>query len=573
MIAESDILATLLGSVALLLWGVRMVRTGMTRAFGGTLRQVLAASSQNRLTAFGSGVAVTGLVQSSTATALLLASFAGRGLVALPVALAVMLGADVGTALAAQVLSFDIKWIWALLAFAGFILFQAAGTERPKATGRIMIGLALMLLALTLIGGVGKTLRENWLFAMVLSALAGHAIVAVVFGAFITWLAHSSLSMFLFVMSLASSGVLPTSLALALVVGANIGGGFAPFAALTGSAPVARQVPLGNLLMKIAGGLLVLPFLGIAEQLLTHVQADPGRITINFHTAFNIALAILFLPLVNIVATAARRILPEVVEAETDAGRPRHLDPNVIAEPSEALACAMRETLVMGDQVSSMLRQALVVIEGNDNKLAKELEKRDDTVDALHEAIKLYLVQVSKSEMSEEESRRYAEILTFTTNLEHIGDIIDKNLMELAQKKIKSKVNFSPEGLAEIRKFHGRVVDNMRLAFNVFATRDVNLARRLLAEKTVMRTAELDAAENHFARLRDGRADSIETSAIHLDIIRDLKRINGHLTSVAYPILEATGELAASRLRPLAKEAEETEPAAAIGAGIVAPGK
>ena len=152
-----------------------------------------------------------------------------------------MLGADVGTALAAQVLSFDIKWIWALLAFAGFILFQAASTERPKAAGRIMIGLALMLLALTLIGGVGKTLRENWLFAMVLSALAGHAIIAVVFGAFITWLAHSSLSMVLFVMSLASSGVLPTSLALALMIGANIGGDFAPFAALTGSAPVARS--------------------------------------------------------------------------------------------------------------------------------------------------------------------------------------------------------------------------------------------------------------------------------------------------------------------------------------------
>jgi phosphate:Na+ symporter len=221
----------------------------------------------------------------------------------------------------------------------------------------------------------------------------------------------------------------------------------------------------------------------------------------------------------------------------------------VIDTPSEALACAMRETLHMGDRVADMLRQALVVFERSDPKLMKEVEKADNVVDDLHEAIKLYLVQVSKSEMTEEESRRYVEVITFTTNLEHVGDIIDKNLMELAGKKIKNRYAFSPEGLDEIRHFHGRVMDNMRLAFNVFATRDVTLARRLLAEKATTRVAELAAADSHFARLREGRLESLETSAIHLDVMRDLKRINGHLTSVAYPILEVAGELHDSRLR------------------------
>jgi len=196
-----------------------------------------------------------------------------------------------------------------------------------------------------------------------------------------------------------------------------------------------------------------------------------------------------------------------------------------------------------------MLRQALVVFERSDPRLVKEVEKSDNAVDELHEAIKLYLVKVSKSEMSEEESQRYIEVLTFTTNLEHIGDIIDKNLMELAAKKIKNKYTFSPEGLADIRRFHGRVVDNARLAFNVFATRDVVLARRLLAEKASTRAAELEIADNHFERLRAGRPESIETSSIHLDVIRDLKRINSHLTAVAYPILEVAGELRESRLR------------------------
>jgi len=216
----------------------------------------------------------------------------------------------------------------------------------------------------------------------------------------------------------------------------------------------------------------------------------------------------------------------------------------------------MRETLHMGDRVADMMRQALTVFERSDPKLVKEVEKADNTVDALHEAIKLYMVKLSKAEMTDEESQRYVEIITFTTNLEHVGDIIDKNLMELAAKKIKNRYTFSAEGLDEIRHFHGRVMDNMRLAFNVFATRDVAMARRLLAEKAVTRTAELAAADSHFARLREGRPESIETSAIHLDVMRDLKRINGHLTSVAYPILEVAGELRDSRLREREASAE-----------------
>ncbi len=209
----------------------------------------------------------------------------------------------------------------------------------------------------------------------------------------------------------------------------------------------------------------------------------------------------------------------------------------------------MRETLHMGDRVADMLRQALVAFEKSDQKFVKEVEKSDNVVDALHEAIKLYMVKLSKAEMTDEESQRYVEIITFTTNLEHVGDIIDKNLMELATKKIKNRYTFSSEGLDEIRHFHARVMDNMRLAFNVFATRDVAMARRLLAEKAMTRTAELAAADSHFGRLREGRLESLETSAIHLDVMRDLKRINGHLTSVAYPILEVAGELRDSRLR------------------------
>jgi phosphate:Na+ symporter len=547
----SELLVTLMGGVALLLWSVRMVRTGMTRAFGASLRSLLGKACSNRAKAFAVGIGVTGLLQSATATALLLASFASRKLVTLPLALAIMLGADVGTALVAQAYSIDIKWIWAALLFIGVVLFNASEKDHIRGGGRILIGFGLMLLGLTIIGQVSGQLRDSPMLHLILSSLGSERVplLAVLAAAAMTWLAHSSLAMVLFVMSLASGGAIDGKLAVALVLGANLGGAIVPFAALSGSAVAARRVVLGNLVLRAGGVALTLPFVGLLALTLAKLSPDPARLAINFHLAFNLALALVALPLLGLLAKLVTRLLPEPVSNVADRRTPRHLDPSVLDTPSEALACAMRETLAMGDIVLDMLRRALSAIEGNDMKAVKDVEKADNDVDALHEAIKLYLIRASKADMGQEDSRRYVEVLTFTTNLEHIGDIIDKNLMELAAKKIKKRYAFSPEGLAELRVFHGRVLEHMRLALNVFATRDVALARRLLREKTTMRTAEFEASDKHFARLKEGRAQSIETSSIHLDIVRDLKRINSHLTSVAYPILEAAGELAQSRLR------------------------
>ncbi len=553
--AGSELLLTLLGGVALLLWGVRMVRTGLTRTFGATLRSVLNHASRNRMIAFGTGIGVAGVLQSATATALLLASFAGRGLLTLPIALAIMLGADVGTTLVAQVFAFDIKWLWAGFMIAGVVAFNASSNDRVKSMGRISIGLALMLLALSVLGSVSGALRSSPTVQTILSALGSEPAIAVIVGALVTWLAHSSLAMVLFVMALAAGGSIAPNLAIALVLGANIGGAVAPFIALSGSPVAARRVPLGNFAARTIVGLIAIPLIGWLAGHLSVLGSDPGRLVLNFHTAFNIAVALLFLPLLDPFAQLVAAMLPAQAQP-TDQKLPRHLDPTILDAPSEALGCAMRETLHVGDIVLDMLRRSLTAIEGNDTKLVKEIEKADDDVDALHEAIKLYLIQVSKTEMGEADSRRYVEILTFTTNLEHIGDIIDKNLMELAAKKIKKRLQFSDEGLAELKRFHGQVMDNMRLALNVFATRDITLARRLLREKTSMRAHEFEAAERHFARLRDGRAELIETSSIHLDVFRDLKRINSHLTSVAYAILDAAGELRDSRLRDQAKSTD-----------------
>jgi phosphate:Na+ symporter len=378
-------------------------------------------------------------------------------------------------------------------------------------------------------------------------ALGSETLFAVVIAAALTWLAHSSLAIVLFVMSLAATGAVGPTLALALVLGANVGGSLTPFLSLAASPVRARRVPLGNLIARTAMTIAVLPCVAWMPALHEIFGATPARQVLNFHTAFNLAVALVFLPLVAPLADLATRILPDPKSAP-DPKTPLHLDPSALDATSEALACALRETLHVGDIVLDMLRRSLAVIATPDSRSIRDLEKTDDQVDSLHEAIKLYLIRASKNDMGEQDSRRYVEILTFNTNLEHIGDIIDKNLMELATKKMKKRAAFSTEGLAELQRFHEQVVDNMRLALNVFATRDVVLARRLLKIKTNMRAQEVEAAERHFSRLRDGRPESIETSSIHLDIIRDFKRINSHLTSVAYPILDAAGELRQSRL-------------------------
>ena len=542
-----DVLISLAGGVALLLWGIRMVRTGVTRAFGSAIHKALAASTGNRLTAFAMGLGVTGILQSSTATALIVSSFASRNLITISAALAVMLGADVGTTLVVQVLSYDINWLSPLLILGGVVLFLSTEVSRRRNAARIAIGLGLMLLAIRLIVLASHPLRDGEAVAVLMGPLTHEPLLALAAAAALTWLAHSSLTVVVLVMSLASLHVISIQLALALTLGANLGGAIAPIVMTLGSPAPARRVPLGNLLMRAAGALGCVWLIPWLAPYLSPLGDSPERMVANFHTGFNLALALIFLPLTGLVALAVEKLLPDGEEAE-DEGRPRYLETSSLDTPAVALACAGREVLRMGDAVERMLVRSMEVFRKDDAKLMREIEVADDVVDRLHEAIKLYLTRLTKQELDSSESSRTIEILGFTTNLEHIGDIIDKNVMELAAKKIRTKAAFSAEGLKEIEAFHARVVANLRLSLNTFMSGDLPSARRLLEEKVTMRELERKFSASHYDRIGQGRPESLESSSLHLDLLRDLKRINSHLTSVAYPILESAGQLAPSRL-------------------------
>ncbi|WP_341894775.1 Na/Pi cotransporter family protein [Ferrovibrio terrae] len=544
----TELLLHLVAGVALLLWGVRMVRTGMTRAFGAPLRRYLGQAMRNRFQAFLAGIGVTALLQSSTATAMIVSSFAGRGLIVGGAAIAVLLGAGIGTSITAQYLSLDLHWLGPLCIILGVIGFFVSESGLPRHVGRLLIGIGLMLLSLEMIISASAPLRDAPGLAAILNPLQREPVLGVLLFTLLTWLSHASLATVLLAASLAKAGTVDATLAVALVIGANLGTAISPLVASSGQPPAARRAQLANLITRVIATLVAIPFLSQIPQLLAWAGEDGARMAVNTHTAFNIAIALAFLPLVALLDKVTHRLLPDLPAAES-AGKPRYLDKSALETPTVALAAAARETLRLSDAVARMLDDTMTVFTRDDSKLAKAVEQADDAVDGLYEAIKLYLTELSKHGLDEAESRRYVDVLTFTTNLEHIGDIIDKNLMELAQKKIKNKLAFSKEGLAELTDFHHRVAANLQMACNLFMSGDVKMARQLLQEKVDLRVAEQRAAENHYQRIRDGRAESIETSAIHLDLIRDLKRINSHLTAVAYPILEQAGELTATRLR------------------------
>lgn len=541
-------LIQLFGAAALLLWGLRMVRTGVLRAFGSQLRAFLGRAMANRFSAFFGGLGTTILLQSSSATALITSSFASRKVVGAGAALAIMLGADVGTSLVAQAYAFKVVWISPLLILVGYVMFNHMAETRTRDLGRAIVGLGITLLGLSLITMAAEPMRDAPVVPVILRLMEDAPVAGIIVGAALTIASTSSLAIVLLVVSFASHNLIPIEVCYALVLGANLGSAVMPIIATLSEPPEARRVPLGNLIFRIAGVVVALPLLPLIMPEIARVQPEAWRQVLNFHVAFNLGLAVIFIWLIGPVSRLTARLLPEI-ERPDDPGKARYLSEGAVENPSIGLANASREALRMGDLLSQMLDLSLQCFIHDDRKLVDACSDIDSQIDRLNEAIKLYLTRVSRDVMDSGDHKRIIDLITFTTNLEHAADIVDKSLIELAGKKTKYGLKFSAEGMMEIEDIHRRLNANVQLAMNVFMSGDIALARKLFAEKQAFRVLERTASENHLLRLREGRIESISTSGLHLDILRDLKRINSHLALVAQPRLEAAGELHPSRLK------------------------
>ncbi|ARQ59335.1 Na/Pi cotransporter family protein [Rhizobium sophoriradicis] len=543
------IMINLLGAVALLLFGLAQVKEGVTRAFGARLRTGLATGTRGGFRSFISGLVATVALQSSTATALMTASFVERDLIRPRMAQIVLLGANVGTAITAWIVATGIEWLSPLLILVGIVLCRSrSGTS--SGGGIALVGIGLMLLSLHLLGLATEPMRTSPALAAFIGLLDGALPVALLFSAALAFVSSSSLAVVVLILSLASAGLISAELVIVLVLGANLGGAIPPVVATLGGPVSARRVTLGNLAVRTLGCLIALPLAGYGADLIQMLPFGPAKLPVDAHLAFNLLLAALAWPFSRPLSTLMTRLVPDQAEPDT---APKYLDAHELSTPVIALTSATREVLGIGDLIERMLMRVSEAFEDNDSSKLSEIAALEERVDKLQQAVKVYLSKLGRDGLSDENARRSIVVIDYAINLEHMGDIIEKGLAEQVAKKISLALKFSEDGHQELRKLFDLTIDNLRVAQTIFVTRDFNLARRMMETKVEVRRMEKQSAEHHLERLRDGRADSLQTSSLHLDMLRDLKRINAHIVSVAHPIMDESGLLIESRVRPAAE--------------------
>ncbi len=527
------VLFSLLGGTALLLYGVRLVGEGLQRAAGARLRHVLASLSGDRFRALAVGAGVTALLQSSSATTVMLVGFASAGLLSLRQTIGVILGADIGTTVTVQLLAFNLLALAPLIVFFGWLL-TALSKGTAGYVGRAILGFGFLFLGMKLIADGTVPLKSNQLFADLLTALVGVPIVVLLLSAALTAAVHSSAAVIGLALSLAQAGLIPLEGAIPIIFGANVGTAGTALVASVGTNSEARRVAVAHAAFKLAGVAVFLPFSGLFVEVVRATASDVPRQIANAHTLFNVGLAVLFLPLVDVAARVITRAIPESRRSEIGA---IYLNQQVLDTPAVALGQALREVLRMGDVVVQSLRDTIRVFERNDDALMRELIKRDDQIDRLEEDIKQYLIKLSGRSLTEEQSDRETALLFIIVNLEEVGDVIDKDLLELAEKKIRGHHRFSEQGWAEVKDLHAKVVENLELAMSAVATQDRAIAETVIRHKTVVNTLERRLRQAHMERLRSGLRESIDTSSIHLDVLAGLKRANSLAAGIAYAVL------------------------------------
>ena len=549
----SVVLLHLAGAVALMLFATRMVKTGVERAYGDVLRHKLRATMRNPIMAVLTGCGLAIALQSSTAVTLLVGSFAGAGIVSGAAGQLAVRGAEIGSALVVKLLTFDLTLLVPLCLIAGTVMFMATERRDWRQLGRILIGVGLLILSLEMIGQASEPLRNSPLMPLIINYFSGDSITTYLMAALITWLFQSSIAAVLLMATLAGRGLITPELGVVLVLGVNLGSSLIAPMLTRSAAPEVHIVPIGNLLMRGLGSLIMLVLIMTFRPDFAFLGKTAPDQIVNAHILFNVLILLAGLPLAGLVYRASEKIVAlgskpqpaaalEVVELSA-------LNESALDTPSQALANATREVVRVCEIVEIMLKRIIELYEDADPAKIKALAALDDRVDRKHAAIKLYLAKITRNPLTEDEALRCQELIGACVKLEQVGDIIVRNMLVHVRKKLERGLEFTPEGWQELCAFHASVLANAHLAFNVLVSRDPETARQLVLEKDLLREREKETSASHFLRLREGTAKSVETSSIHLDTIRDLKQINSLLASIAYPVLEERGLLGGSRLK------------------------
>lgn len=533
--SPTAVLGLLVGGVLLLLYGVRILTDAMQRAAGARLRRAMMVLSRHPLAAFGVGVLATALTQSSSATSALLVGLVSAQLVPLTAAIIMVLGANVGSTLVVQLLAFHITNYAVILAGGGAAAAMATRRSALRDVGQACFGFGLVLLGLAALQTGGMPITASTVTAEVLRTLTGAPFVLALMGMVLAIAFASSAAAIGLVVVLAANGALPVVAALALILGANVGSTMtALLTALSGGSVVGRRLALIHTGTKLTLATVALMALVPLTALLSSTRFDPAAQVAVAHLGFNLALAAIFVPLAVSLARLAIVLLPD--RAPTAASGPRYLDPEALSMPSIALGQATRDILRMTDLVTEMLSLSIHAFEDSGANVPTHIAALDDQLDDLEAAIKRYLTQLDEHLMTEEQTRREIALLYIITDLEAIGDIIDKQFMRLARRKRRGQIVFSDEGWCDLVAYHGEVAAALQQALAALAAQDPTLAAELLARKARLNQAKREFHLRHLRRLQSGLLPSLESSAIHLDLLNAMSRVLSHSSNIAHAV-------------------------------------
>ena len=552
------VIVNLLGGIALLLWGVRMVRTGVLRAWGDKLKHFIEIRLNSKASAFLAGASATAILGSGTATTLIVAGIAASGAIGTALGLAVLLGADVGSAIVSSLFASGSSLALRaspVLIFAGYVTFSVSREFRPHNIGRIMIGLGLMLMSLQLISSATAPLREASLFHDLLSAIGREAFLAFLVGAIMAWGFHSTLAVILLIASFVANGSLELTGALGFILGLNFGGCLPAITSTLTLPPAGRRLPVANLLCRGIAAMIGLAFLQRIAPAVQLIPLNAVTLALAFHAAFNLAVGLFFLPLTRIIEKLAIKLVPDEKLDADQLAAPRYLDMKSLESPSIALSNALLETVRMSEVLNRMFETALSALRQNSTETLKLLKALDERLNAFQGAIQSYLVDLTQTQLTSVEARRALEITLYVSNLEHAGDVIHLNLSDRIKAKAKEGIAFSLEEQAAFDDLCLIIHDNIRLATGVLSSGDLDGARRLIAQKDAFRKLENTVLDQHFKSGNQSKRGGLRRSALYVDMIRDLHRVNSHIVSAGYPIVDAAGLLRGSRLRNEAKKA------------------
>ncbi len=532
---QASMLIGLIGGLAIFLFGIKFGGRGLQKAAGGRLRDAVCKLTSNRFLGLITGVIVTVIIQSSSATTAMMVSFANAGIIHLSQALGVILGSDIGTTLTVQLIAFRIFDYALLFVILGFALFISK-VERYSRFGQIIMGFGLLFFGMSVMASAVGPVKDHPAFAGFMLGVERSAWLAIITSAIFTAVIQSSAATIGLVLTFAFQRVISLEIAIPLVLGANIGTCITALLASLGGVAEGRRIAWAHTFFKVTGVVLLVPFLGPFTEFVRNTSPSLTRQIANAHSLFNIGAALVFIPFVKPWARLFKFLVKEE-EVGVETFKPVYLDPRVLDTPSLALGQATREVLRMADITYNVYSKAIDVFLKDDEALRERLVEEDDKIDALDEAITPYLTVLSQKEMTDREAERSVTLLFIVKNLELVGDIVSKSLMDLALKKITVSPRFSPDALQRIHEYHKEIEKTFQMAIDSLASMDKKLAREVIERKSEMNILERELHKEHLAILQGRKEAVTETSTVYLDVISDLKRINSYASGIAYAVL------------------------------------